>query len=58
MASSQEAQNAILDSVKKLADEAAERGGVAGTTMLRDAAYAYRAVIGGQQPGGIFVDGK
>ncbi|PPH99719.1 hypothetical protein C5C95_06135 [Rathayibacter sp. AY1B7] len=46
-----EAREAIFRAVKQLADDSDEFGGVVRSTMLRDAAYAYRLTAGGPQPG-------
>jgi hypothetical protein len=55
MASSDDAQKAIFDGVAALSKSAVEIGGTHGAAMLRDASYAFRAAIGGQQPGGVYV---
>ena len=56
MASSDDAQAEIFNGVAALSKAAVQMGGTRGASMLRDAAYAYRAAIGGQQPGGVHVD--
>jgi hypothetical protein len=56
MASKHEtAQVALYEAVAKLAVEASEMGGSAGAEMLRDTAVAFRAAVGGPQPGSVVV---
>ncbi|HEY0889358.1 MAG TPA: hypothetical protein VGE38_07095 [Nocardioides sp.] len=51
MASQSEAREAIYDAVATMTKKAVEHGGPSGAAMLRDAAIAWRAAAGGQQPG-------
>lgn len=55
MSGQTDAQDAIFDAVEALAKAGAKYGGPGGAAMLRDAAYAWRAATGGQQPGGTVI---
>lgn len=48
-----EAKDALLAAITSMAAAGAATGGTAGSAMVRDAAYAWRAVVGGYQPGGV-----
>jgi hypothetical protein len=56
MTKKEEAQDAIWDAVKKIADSAHNYSGAIGSAMLRDAAIAYRAAAGGSQPGSVTIE--
>lgn len=56
--SSQDAQIALYAAIAKVANSAADFGGSTESAMVRDAAIAYRAVLGGQQPGSVVVETK
>lgn len=58
MATSSDAQDALYAAVVTVAKAAAERPGTAGASMLRDAAIAFRAAVGGAQPGSVIVESK
>ena len=55
--SQEQARTALYAAIAKVA-EAAPEYGVASAAMLRDAASAYRAVLGGAQPGSVVVESK
>ncbi|GAA3736319.1 hypothetical protein GCM10022239_10260 [Leifsonia bigeumensis] len=58
MASQVEAKDALWSAIEKLAKEAERYNSPAGSVMLRDTAIAYRAVVGGAQPGSMVVESK
>lgn len=49
-----EAKEALFKAIEAVAKDAPNYG-TAGGPMIRDAAYAWRALVGGQQPGGVNV---
>lgn len=58
MASSSEAQASLYEAIVNVAGQAKDYGGTTQSAMVRDAAIAYRAVFGGQQPGSVVVESK
>jgi hypothetical protein len=58
MTSGAQAEDAIYEAIVNLANSAKEYGGATEGAMVRDAAIAYRAVRGGQQPGSVVVETK
>lgn len=52
------AKDALYDAIAKSARDALEYGSTTQSAMIRDAAIAYRAVYGGQQPGSVVVESK
>lgn len=58
MADAAAAQKALYEAIQGAAEESASYGGVTRSAMVRDAAIAYRAVVGGQQPGSVVVESK
>jgi len=58
MASQDEARTALYSAIAKLAKDSEEWNGATQAGMVRDAAIAYRAVAGGQQPGSVVVETK
>lgn len=58
MATQDEAQAALFDGVKFFVDRAKAFDGPRGASMLRDAGVAYRAAVGGPQPGIVDLDAK
>ncbi len=55
MSNVDDAYEEILKAAAALAKRGAALQSRAGAEMVRDAAYAYRAVVGGAQPGGVFI---
>lgn len=55
MATQGEAEKALLEAIALIAKRGGEAQNRAGGEMVRDAAIAYRAVVGGQQPGSVVV---
>ena len=53
-----EAKEAIFRAVVQLCESADNYGGATAGAMVRDAAYAWRAAVGGNQPGGTVVEVK
>lgn len=51
MASQDEARTAIWKAIEDLAKESDNFGGTTRSQMVRDAASAWRAMVGGPQPG-------
>ena len=49
-----EAKEALFKAIQAVAKDAPDYGAAA-APMLRDAAYAWRALVGGSQPGGVNV---
>lgn len=56
MAGAKETQIALFDAIGKLLEEADDFHGTMKATMVRDAAVAFRAVMGGPQPGSIVIE--
>ncbi len=56
--SKDQARESIYDAVDQMAKKAVEMRGGTGAAMLRDAAIAWRAAVGGQQPGVVTVESK
>ena len=52
------AKDALYDAIAKTARDALEYGSTTQSAMIRDAAIAYRAVYGGQQPGSVVDESK
>ena len=55
MATQDDAANALFFAITKVAKKGADLGTPIGGAMVRDAAIAYRAVMGGPQPGSVVV---
>ena len=49
------ADAAIFEAIEKAAKESADYSGTTQSQMVRDAALAYRYLVGGPQPGGVTV---
>lgn len=59
MASTQDtAESALWSAIEALAKKSEAASGTVKAQMVRDAAVAYRAVLGGPQPGSIIVETK
>ncbi|MFF7684130.1 hypothetical protein ACFZA2_15385 [Microbacterium sp. NPDC007973] len=58
MATQNEAQAALFEGVKFFVERAKAYDGTRGASMLRDAGVAYRAAVGGPQPGILDLDVK
>jgi hypothetical protein len=58
MASSEEAKEALYTAIVHTASMSSRHNGTIQSAMLRDAAIAYRAVLGGPQPGSVTVESK
>lgn len=58
MATQEEALAALFDGVVLVVEAAKKYGGTTGSTMIRDAGIAYRAAVGGPQPGILDLDVK
>jgi len=58
MATKDEARDALYDAIVKVAEKADNYGGVTGSAMVRDASIAWRALVGGAQPGSVVVESK
>lgn len=58
MSNVDDAYEEILKAAASLAKRGAAAQNLAGSQMVLNAAHAYRAVLGGAQPGGIYVDNK
>jgi hypothetical protein len=58
MATQDDARQALYSAIAKLAKDSEEWNGTQQSAMVRDAAIAYRAVAGGQQPGSVVVESK
>jgi len=58
MATQEEALAALLDGVVHVSEAAKKYSGTTGSTMIRDAGIAYRAALGGPQPGILDLDVK
>lgn len=58
MATQDEAQAAVFDGVLHVVEAAKKYGGTTGSTMIRDAGIAFRAAVGGPQPGILDLDVK
>jgi len=55
MASQQDVEEALFDAIVKVATKGGNLGSTAGASMVRDAAIAYRAYMGGPQPGSVVI---
>jgi len=58
MADLNTAQDALLQAIEDAAKNPGQFPPAVRGAAIRDLAYAYRAVKGGHQPGGVFVDAK
>jgi len=56
MATQDDAVQALFDAIVKVATKGGNGGTPAAAGMVRDAAIAYRAVVGGPQPGGVLAN--
>ena len=56
MADMESARNALFDAIESAAGDAAKHSGGTRSAMIRDAAIAWRALVGGQQPGSVVVE--
>lgn len=56
MASQESTQAALFAAIEKVTVAAPNYGGTKQSAMVRDAAIAFRAVIGGAQPGVVVVE--
>lgn len=52
------AREALYAAIVQTAEAAKNYSGTTGSAMVRDAAIAFRAVAGGQQPGSVLVESK
>lgn len=57
-ASQETTEAALYAAIEKIAAASTNYGGTTGSSMVRDAAIAYRAVSGGQQPGSVLVESE
>lgn len=59
MATNETARAALYETIETLAKELSEdKNAYSGASAVRDLAIAWRAVVGGQQPGSIVVENK
>lgn len=50
------AEAAVFKAIELVASTAVEYGGTTQSGMVRDAAIAWRAMVGGQQPGNVVIE--
>lgn len=55
MSKADDAKEAVFEAITVLANASKQASGNTKAAMVRDAAVAYRALVGGQQPGGVVV---
>jgi hypothetical protein len=58
VASHSETQEKLYEAITNGVDEAVKYDGMRRAAMLRELALAFRYAAGGQQPGGVHVEGK